>query len=301
VISRVRRVGYGAAPPAPGGAPHRAARDSPAGCPGLLAPLTALGQDYDVMEIAGLPATRFDLPGREEPVYVATQRWALEPWEGADPPSLAKIWSRKPKFAVNGSRSCAELAIVHHLRDEGWHGVWVNSFGPRELRSEWFPAPAVKTLAATGAPGWAVEAFERLRAANGGTFSGFFDVFAWREPSEVSFYEVKVGPDRIRPTQLRFVDVALRFHRLEQFKIIEVAAPSVRGKSERRAATTWEAAEQDTRPPTAERLRSNRQEFLRGAARELLRTLNGLTGPDEPETRETLGEVAAAIKARQED
>jgi len=53
----------------------------------------------------------------------------------------------KPKFAVNGSRSCAELAIVHHLRDDGWRGVWVNSFGARELRSEWFPVPAVKTLA----------------------------------------------------------------------------------------------------------------------------------------------------------
>jgi hypothetical protein len=67
--------------------------------------------------------------------HVATQRWVPEPWEGEDPPSLAKIWARKPKFAVNGSRSCAVLAIVHHLRNEGWHGVWVNSFGPRELRS----------------------------------------------------------------------------------------------------------------------------------------------------------------------
>ena len=37
------------------------------------------------------PPTRFDLPGREEPVYIATQRWALEPWEGeADPPTLEK-------------------------------------------------------------------------------------------------------------------------------------------------------------------------------------------------------------------
>ena len=166
------------------------------------------------MEITERPPTRFDLPGREEPVYIATQRWALEPWEGEDPPSLAKIWSRKPKFAVNGSRSCAELAIVHHLRDQGWHGVWVNSFGPRELRSEWFPAPAVKTLAETGAPAWAVEAFDRLRAANGGSLGGFFDVFAWREPGQVRFYEAKVGPDRIKPTQLRFVELALRFHRL---------------------------------------------------------------------------------------
>jgi hypothetical protein len=67
---------------------------------------------------------------------------------------------------------------VDHLRNQGWHGVWVNSFGPRELRSEWFPAPAVTTLAETGAPAWAAEAFDRLSAANGGTLGGF----AWREP-----------------------------------------------------------------------------------------------------------------------
>ena len=46
------------------------------------------------MEITERPPMRFDLPGREEPVYIATQRWALEPWEGEDPPGLAKIWSR---------------------------------------------------------------------------------------------------------------------------------------------------------------------------------------------------------------
>ena len=70
---------------------------------------------------------------------------------------------------------------------------------------------------------WAVEIFDRLRAANGGTLGGFFDVFAWREPGEVRFDEVKVGQDRIKPTQLRFVKLALGFHRLEQFTIAEVA------------------------------------------------------------------------------
>jgi hypothetical protein len=92
------------------------------------------------------PPTRFDLPGREEPVYIATQRWALEPWEGEDPPGLAEIWSGKPTVAVNGSRPYAELAIVDHMRADGWQGVWVNAFRS-ELRSEWCPAPAVKTLA----------------------------------------------------------------------------------------------------------------------------------------------------------
>jgi hypothetical protein len=108
--------------------------------------------------------------------------------------------------------------------------VWVNSFGPRELRSEWFPAPAVKTLAETGAPVWAVEALDRLRTANGGSLGGFFDVFAWREPGQVRFCEAKVGLDRIKATEIRFLEVALRFHRPADFMIIEVAGPSIPGK-----------------------------------------------------------------------
>jgi hypothetical protein len=161
------------------------------------------------------------------------------------------------QFAVNASRSCAELAIVYHLRNEGWHGVWVNSFGPRELRSEWFPAPAARTLAETGAPAWAVEAFDRLRAANGGSLGGFFDVFAWREPGAVRFYEAKVGPDRIKPTQLRFAELALRFHRSERFMIIEVAGPSLRGAPGHMPRSACEAVERDMRRPTADQLRSN--------------------------------------------
>ena len=190
---------------------------------------------------------------------------------------------------------------MHHLRDQGWHGVWVNSFGPRELRSEWFPAPAAKTLVETGAPDWAVEAFDRLRAANGGSLGGFFDVFAWREPGQVRFCEAKVGPDRIKPTQLRFVELALRFHRLEEFTIIEVAGPSLRVTLERRPRSALEAVGRDMRRPMADQLRSRRQSLLRRAARDLLRELDRVAGPDEQETRETMRDVAAAIEARRGD
>lgn len=152
-----------------------------------------------------------------------TQRWVLERWEGdADPPVLPKIWSRKPKFAV-GSRSCAELAIVDSPPRDGWNGVWASTFG-RMPRRDWFPAPAFRTLAEAGAPIWAAEIFDRLRAANGGKLDGFFDVFAWREPGQVRFDEVKIGPDRRTGTQRAFVERALRFHHLAEFTIIEVAA-----------------------------------------------------------------------------
>ena len=177
------------------------------------------------MEITELPPTPLVLPVAGELVHMRTQEWALERWEGEDPPGLGVPWARKPKFSVNGSRSCAELAIVHHLRAGGWNGVWVNAFRG-ELRMQWFPAPSARRLADVGAPGWAVQVFECLRAANGGTLSGFFDVFAWRGPGRVGFVEAKVGPDRIKPTQLRFVEIALRFHGLEEFMIVEIAGPS---------------------------------------------------------------------------
>jgi len=45
---------------------------------------------------------------------------------------------------------------------------------------------------------------------------------------------------------------------------------------------------------------SNCQCHLRQAARDLLRALDGVTGPDEPETRLALRDVAAAIQARRE-
>lgn len=57
----------------------------------------------------------------------------------------------------------------------------------------------VKTITQTGGPPWAVDIFDGLRAANGGKLGGFFDVFAWREPGEVRFDEVKVGRDPIGP------------------------------------------------------------------------------------------------------
>jgi len=212
------------------------------------------------MEITELPPTPLVLPAAGDLVHIRTQEWVLERWEGEDPPGLAVPWGRKPKFSVNGSRSCAELAIVHHLRAGGWDGVWVNAFRG-ELRTQWFPAPAARRLAEVGAPGWAVEIFDCLRAANGGTLSGFFDVFAWREPGRAAFFEAKVGPDRIKPTQLRFVEIALGFRSLNDFMIVEIARPSPQRTLSRRLGTT--AGQAAARRPMTIGLRSGGRDLQR--------------------------------------
>jgi hypothetical protein len=171
------------------------------------------------MQVVARPPTPFAVSGRVVPI--ATERWMLEPWLGDDPPQLAKIWSSKPKFCVDGARSCAELAIVGRWVREGWGAVWVSAFAG-ELRTAWFPAAGFRTISDAGAPDWAAETFRRLRAANGGRLAGFFDVFAWRKPGEVRFAEAKGTGDRIRPTQRQFLSTALRFHDASQFTVIEV-------------------------------------------------------------------------------
>lgn len=175
------------------------------------------------VQITELAPTPFEGPAGM--VHIATQRWALDRWQGeADSPGLPIPWARKGKFTVGGSRSCAELAIVNHLRSDGWQGVWVNTFGRLELRREWFPAPAHRTLAEAGAPAWAAEAFDRLRAANDGRVGGFFDVLAWRQPGEIRFAEAKVGADQIKPSQRTFVKAALALYPPEAFMIVHIPA-----------------------------------------------------------------------------
>jgi hypothetical protein len=94
------------------------------------------------------------------------------------------------------------------------------------IRQAFVPAPAFRTLAAADAAPWVAEIFDAVKDANGGMLAGFFDVFAWREPSEVLFAEVKVGPDRIRASQRRFLAQALRLRPLSEFMIIEMPRPA---------------------------------------------------------------------------
>ena len=60
------------------------------------------------------------------------------------------------------------------------------------------------------------------------------------------------------------------------FMIISVAGPSMRGKPGSSPTSAWQAVEQDRQRPMAEKLRSDGQDLLRRAARDLLRVLDGV-------------------------
>jgi VRR-NUC domain len=114
--------------------------------------------------------------------------------------------------------------VLARRRLDGWNGLWVNSFG-RELRPDWFPAPALSIVDV--APPDVTATFERLRAANGG-LGGFLDLFTWRD-GQVRFVEVKSGRSKLTDNQQKFVDLAVELgHDPNDFLLVEVTHPTTR-------------------------------------------------------------------------
>src|SRR5579859_2622783 len=153
----------------------------------LVALLNVQGQDCSAMEITELTSTPFDLSA-EETVYIATQRWVLEPWEGEDPPVLGQSWAGKVSLPSMGSgrapnspsrTSCGMMAGAAFGSIVTAANCALSGSPSRRPRRSPRPAPV-----------WAVGIFDQLRAANGGTLGGFFDVFAWREPGEMVFTQL---------------------------------------------------------------------------------------------------------------
>jgi len=100
----------------------------------------------------------------------------------------------------NGKRVFAELATLGVLQEEGWDGVWVDTFR-RKFRPSMPPECCELPLHAQ-------ELYDRIRRANGGKPSGCFDVFAWKG-GDYLFVESKLkSKDIVQRTQKAWVEAA---------------------------------------------------------------------------------------------
>jgi hypothetical protein len=146
-------------------------------------------------------------------VHVPKCRTYFVQWHGKAVPddyggkALLRL-GRKPLFA--------ELMVLRLLEKEGWHGVWVDSFGGikyrvgmRDLKKPVSLKPAQEKL------------LKKIRD-KAGCRGGCFDVFAWRGQKH-RFVELKRrGKDRIRKTQKRWLAAARHCHiKMSDLLIVE--------------------------------------------------------------------------------
>jgi len=152
----------------------------------------------------------FSLPSG--PVSVPKSAPSFKAWSRQPP---ADTYNGKPLIDYSGRLAFAELAILWTMMEQGWDGVWIDSY--RKLfRTGYWDCEPVPSL-----PPRQAELLERIYE-KAGFRSGAWDVFCWRG-DEVMFLESKrAGKDHIRESQTRFLQAALEVGLfLESFLVVE--------------------------------------------------------------------------------
>ena len=109
-------------------------------------------------------------------------------------------YGRKAILDFRGEPLFAELVILRLFDEAGWDGVWVDTY------RHCFRVSVANRIEI---PKDKLRLLEEVYAAAGAK-GGCFDVFVWRG-DEIMFAESKrAGRDRLRTSQLRWLDAALR-------------------------------------------------------------------------------------------
>jgi hypothetical protein len=151
-----------------------------------------------------LPSGRIVHIPRATPVFRA---WAGEP--------VGDSYGGKPVVEVNGEPAFAELAVRRMFCEDGWDGVWVDTY--RNVYRIGYGEQGCKVTIPSEQEDLLGRIYERA-----GARKGCWDVYCWRN-REVVFAEMKQQRrDRIRDTQRRWLEAALDIGLpLESFLVVE--------------------------------------------------------------------------------
>jgi hypothetical protein len=147
-----------------------------------------------------------------EIVAVRKYSTTFRQWAGAPP---ANTYGNKAVLDWNGEPVFAELAILRSLEQEGWAGVWADSFS-RQLRIGLLDVPPVEL------PDELAKLYESIKQHSQAKHGGCWDVFAWHG-DDVLFAELKrKGRDSIRDSQRAWLEAALAVGvTLDSFVVVE--------------------------------------------------------------------------------
>lgn len=140
------------------------------------------------------------------------------PWTGEH---VEDTYGNKPILDVDDEPVFAELAILRLFQREGWGGVWIDTYRRKYRVGYWEKGTDVDL------PPERTELLQRIYQKAGGR-KGCWDVYCWKGP-EVVFAEAKLRrQDRIRDTQLRWLEAALDVAvPLESFLLVEWSVEDV--------------------------------------------------------------------------
>jgi hypothetical protein len=113
-----------------------------------------------------------------------------------------ETYGNKPLLDVDGTPMFAELAILRLFQEDGWDGVWVDTFR-KKYRTAWGEEGVVRLSG---------DRLQLVKAIHqrAGSASGCFDVFCWKDDSVVFAESKRRSKDEIRQTQLAWLEAAMQ-------------------------------------------------------------------------------------------
>lgn len=143
---------------------------------------------------------------------------------------MSDTFGGKPALDWLGSPCFAEVVILRRFLQAGWSARWVETYGAPSMRprflTDWSADGLKSSLTRAITEAHVATLLDAIAQANGRTYSGCWDVVAWKG-HELVFAEAKrKGKDRVRRTQLRWLAAALEQGLSEKaFLVVEWCFP----------------------------------------------------------------------------
>ncbi len=160
-------------------------------------------------ELIPTSETSFNLSANElvkiPKANIRFEKWLGEPLEDN---------YRKTVIDDEGKTSFAEFAILRIFQNDSWEGVWVDTFS-KKYRTDWINKNGVELPSEK-------EMLLNKIYKNLGSKKGCWDIFCWKDEKNLFIESKQQSKDKIRETQVKFLECALNFGlNSESFLIVE--------------------------------------------------------------------------------
>lgn len=174
-------------------------------------PKTLISDSIEIFEI------------EEEKCQIPKSNISFGNWIGEP---IQNTFGGKTLLNVNDKASFAELAIVDLFIKEGWEARWVCTYGrgkqnPLFLK-DWKDDNLKNQENSPIKEFWVLDLLNKIASMNGNTFSGCWDVVAWKDNKIVFAESKRLKKDSIRQTQINWLEAGLKSGLTkEDFLVIE--------------------------------------------------------------------------------
>lgn len=151
------------------------------------------------------------LSGEEIQIPKATP--CFEKWFGE---TFGDTYGNKTILDYNGEPVFAELAILRIFQDDGWSGVWVDTYRKKYRTGYWNNNHVIEL------PPDKQMLLDNIYK-DAGSIKGCWDVLCWRKKTVVFAESKRLSKDKIRETQVKWLEAALNYglNKESSFLIVE--------------------------------------------------------------------------------